>query len=232
MTCKSCALLAAILLLVTIVALPGQPGHTAALDRDSCNKLKTEQAALEKQGVRVTMLKGPEWAKTNLAADKLEQIRRVIELDEQLLFRCAGKHLVILPPEPDPAAPAPEDKEKEKAKQAEGKKEPAGKAAKAPKSKDKKGAALSKEPSPAASPAKSEPKAEPKAETPEQAPPLPKEPQKEGAATPATPSPATEAGDTPPAKAKPKAKAKRKPEADDAYKPADLFNLFSAPAQK
>ena len=44
------------------------------------------------------MGKGPEWAKVNLAPEKLEQIRRLIELDEQLLFRCGGRPLVVIPP--------------------------------------------------------------------------------------------------------------------------------------
>lgn len=80
----------------------------ASLDKDSCNRLKTEQDGLEKGGVRAVMAKGPDWAKANLPPDKLEEIRRTIELDEQLLFRCAGKPLVVLPPEADPAASPPE----------------------------------------------------------------------------------------------------------------------------
>ena len=74
-----------------------------------CAKLKDEQAALEQAGVRGSMAKGPEWAKGNLSPDKLEQVRRLIEVDEQLTFRCHGKPLVQLPPEieADPAAIPP-----------------------------------------------------------------------------------------------------------------------------
>ena len=51
-----------------------------------------------REGRRARQLaKGPEWAKANLPPDKLEQIRRLIEVDEQLLFRCQGKPLVLLP---------------------------------------------------------------------------------------------------------------------------------------
>ena len=79
--------------------------RAAQLDKDSCAKLKTEQGQLEQGGTRGSMVRGPEWAKSNLAPDKLEVIRRLIEVDEQLLFRCGGRPLVLLPNgDPDPAA--------------------------------------------------------------------------------------------------------------------------------
>ena len=78
------------------------PAHARQIDKDECAKLKTEQTQLEQAGVRGTMVKGAEWAKANLPADKLEQIKRLIELDEQLLFRCGGRPLVVMPSEPDP----------------------------------------------------------------------------------------------------------------------------------
>jgi hypothetical protein len=87
--------------------------NAASLDKETCDKLKVEQAQLEGTGVRGTMAKGPEWAKANLAADKLGEIKRLLELDELLLFRCQGRPLVVLPPEVelDPAARAAEGKE-------------------------------------------------------------------------------------------------------------------------
>ena len=42
------------------------------------------------------MAKGPEWAKANLGPEKLQQVQRLIEVEEQLLFRCQGKPLVQL----------------------------------------------------------------------------------------------------------------------------------------
>ena len=53
------------------------------------------------------MAKGAGWAKANLAPDKLQEVRRLIEVDEQLLFRCQGKPLVLLPSsvDADPVAP-------------------------------------------------------------------------------------------------------------------------------
>jgi hypothetical protein len=69
----------------------------APLDQEACARLKTELMQLELGGTRVSMAKGPEWAKVNLPADKLQQIKRLIEVEEQILFRCQGKPLVILP---------------------------------------------------------------------------------------------------------------------------------------
>ena len=98
-------------------------GRTAPLDKDGCAKLKLEQGELEHTGTRGNMGKGPEWAKTNLEPEKLDQIRRLLEVDEQLLFRCHGKPLVNLPKDPSDPDPAAREPGTDKA----------GKAAKAPK---------------------------------------------------------------------------------------------------
>lgn len=86
-------------LMAAVLACGG--ARATPLDAESCTKLKGEQAELEQAGVRGTMSKGPEWAKANLAADKLDQIKRLIEVDEQLLFRCSAKSLVTLPSDAD-----------------------------------------------------------------------------------------------------------------------------------
>src|SRR5437762_6022113 len=98
-------------LVIAALLLQAPATRAAQLDKDRCAKLKTEQAQLEQGGTRGSMGKGPEWAKVNLPPDKLEQIRRLIELDEQLLFRCGGRPLVIIPHDPDPAAREVENKE-------------------------------------------------------------------------------------------------------------------------
>jgi hypothetical protein len=75
--------------------------RAAQLDKDACAKLKSEQVELEKDGARGSLGRGPDWAKANLGPDKIEQVRRLIEVDEQLLFRCGGRPLVVLPSDPD-----------------------------------------------------------------------------------------------------------------------------------
>ena len=106
------------LLALSIAALGLAAAHVHAtpLDADACAKLKIERGVLEQAGVRGNMAKGAEWAKANLSEDKLQQIKRVIDLDGQLLFRCTGQTLVELPAsvEADPAAAPPPEAEEGK----------------------------------------------------------------------------------------------------------------------
>jgi hypothetical protein len=84
----------------------------ATLDQEACARLKTELLQLELAGTRTNIAKGPDWAKVNLDADKLLQIKRLMEVEEQLLFRCQGKPLVVLPEGAEAeAAPAPAGKD-------------------------------------------------------------------------------------------------------------------------
>lgn len=91
------------------LALSFEGVRAAPLDAATCGQLKGEQVRMEQGGVRDRMAKGPSWAKANLAADKIDEVRRLIELDEQLLFRCSTRNLVELPAEADaePAAAPP-----------------------------------------------------------------------------------------------------------------------------
>jgi hypothetical protein len=127
--------------------LPAGAALAASLDKETCDKLKGELALLEGTGARGNMAKGPEWAKANLAADKLIEIKRLIEVDELLLFRCQGRQLVILPTEVelDPAAAEPKEDGTEAATK-DGKAAPAG---------EKKAAPAKKAAAPTAPPAKS-----------------------------------------------------------------------------
>jgi hypothetical protein len=166
----------------------------AALDQDACARLKTELLQLELAGTRTSMAKGPDWAKTNLGADKLQQIKRLLEIDEQILFRCQGKPLVVLPEGVDAeaaAVPAESGKDATAAKPAA----------------EMKGA--SKDPQPPPGKAKAAAPAGAKAV---------------GAAVKAPPGKAAGAAKAPPeppaAAAPPKPKPKPKPKADDAYRPA------------
>ncbi|HEU0158795.1 MAG TPA: hypothetical protein VFR00_05765 [Hyphomicrobiaceae bacterium] len=101
----------------------------ATLDQEACARLKTELLQLELAGTRNNMGKGPDWAKGNLSADKLLQIKRLLDVEEQLLFRCQGKPLVVLPEGVEAEPPQPADRAKEgalptKAGEAKAAKEP------------------------------------------------------------------------------------------------------------
>lgn len=148
MTRRGLALLAAALVLATAA-------RASPLGKDGCAQLKVEQEDLERAGTRASMSKGPQWAKSNLEPARLEQIKRLLEIDEQLLFRCGGRSLVNLPkdPDPDPAAREPGDSAAKAPAVAKApKKDPAKKAAAAPSDKPakKKAAAPKATPAPAA----------------------------------------------------------------------------------
>ena len=188
-------------MLLAALALSDTGARAEPLDAATCGQLKGEQVRMEQGGVRGNMEKGPAWAKTNLAADKLDQIRRLIELDEQLLFRCSSRNLVELPPEAD-ADPTPLP-----GKADEEGKDTSAKAGTPPVPQNKPAAAAKSSPAaPAKKPAaQPKPKAATKAE-----PSAPKAPAKDaGSAAP----PANKA-----AAAKPEPKPKAKAKADDAYK--------------
>jgi len=218
-----------IIVFICALLLQTSAARVAQLGKEDCAKFKGEQELMEKAGVRSSMAKGAQWAKANLAPDQLDQVRRLIELDEQLLFRCGGKPLVELPVEieADPAAVAAESKDSDK--EPAGATEPAPKASSAerkasgPETKGagpgadkgakvkKKAAAVTKgdKAGEAAAGGEAKDKADTKAKGPGKA-----EPGKTEKATAA--KTAKDAGGEPaPPKARPKAKAK----ADDAYRP-------------
>lgn len=85
-------------LIVTLLA----PRDTKAdmLDEPACTALKAEQARLAAAGLKTEMLHGPDWAKANLPQSRLQEIKHLMEVEEQINFRCP------LPPPPKPPQPA------------------------------------------------------------------------------------------------------------------------------
>ena len=191
----------------TLMACGG--AAAATLDQEACARLKTELMQLELGGTRSSMAKGPEWARVNLPADKLQQIKRLIEIEEQILFRCQGKPLVVLPEGVDGEAPAVADRKE-------------GPAAAAP----------AKEPPKALPPGKAQgPTSGPPFGQGQAKAPAPPQPKAGGAAAkPAAPAAnktgAAKAVEPPITSAQPKSKPlpapKAKPKVDDAYKPAPV----------
>lgn len=84
---KSCSL--ALIALVVPLAVAGT--QAAPLAKDACDTLKAEQSALAGTGLRADVAKGAAWAKANLSADRMKAIQRLIEVDEQIIFRCEIK---------------------------------------------------------------------------------------------------------------------------------------------
>ena len=136
------------------------PADAARLAADACETLKAEQDQLAQSGVRDDMQRGPQWAKANLPAARLGRIKRLIEVEEQIAFRCLRPRVAATPAPAAPAAAAPDQpKPAVAAAPAEGEAAPP-----APRRGKKKGhrAAAGPLPAPAAAAA---------AETPAQAPP-------------------------------------------------------------
>jgi hypothetical protein len=100
---RCCLLLCSVATLVLAVRDVG----AAPLDAETCGKLNGERLQLEFAGARANMAKGPEWAKGNLSPDAMKQVRRLIDIDAQMLFRCTGFNLVNLSPDVDTDADPP-----------------------------------------------------------------------------------------------------------------------------
>ncbi len=88
------ALAAAALMATAVSVAPAAP-----LDQETCDQLKREVVLLEGLGARDNLGKGAAWGKTNLRSPQLEQVKKLIEMDEAIAFRCP-----IPKPEP-PVAP-------------------------------------------------------------------------------------------------------------------------------
>jgi hypothetical protein len=104
-TIQAIALLAA--------GLSGSSGLSAdPLDKPACDRLQSEKQTLAVLGVDKEFAKGPDWAKANLAQSELNLLKRYIDVDEQLKFRCGLAMVTLqLPDEPedgpdDDSAPA------------------------------------------------------------------------------------------------------------------------------
>lgn len=83
------------------------PVRAERLGKDVCEALKAEEASLVTAGVKTDMERGPEWAKTNLAPERMQQIARLIDVTEQLNFRC--REIKAPPPQKAVAAPVAAD---------------------------------------------------------------------------------------------------------------------------
>lgn len=99
------------------------------LDKDTCTQLRLEQTKSLKSGIASDISKGPEWAKTNLSADRVQEIARYIKLDEEVRFGCRDAKLsadaekaskaaarIELNSDADPIAPVVKDPAKPGAK--------------------------------------------------------------------------------------------------------------------
>lgn len=99
--------------LIALAASSVAPASATAprIDADACNEMRIEQTKFIETGILADLARGPEWAKANLAPEKLRQIELFIMLDEQLKFGCRDAKITLGEPEGEAAgqdaAPGP-----------------------------------------------------------------------------------------------------------------------------
>src|SRR3954468_15435285 len=82
-----------IAVLVLYVAPAASRATNPKIDADTCTTLRLEQIKFRQSGILDDMSKGPDWAKTNLSADRLREIEHYMMLDEQVKFGCRDAKL-------------------------------------------------------------------------------------------------------------------------------------------
>ena len=92
-------------LIVAALLGPLQPAAARPLEDARCTEIQAERDKLVAGGVRAQMTRGPAWARDNLPREAVDRIAQLIDLDEQLMFRCPLKFssspLKVAKPETD-----------------------------------------------------------------------------------------------------------------------------------
>ena len=77
-------------LLVVTVSVAGTAAVWAAkLDKIACAELSNELNAIRSTGIKADMERGPAWAMANMPPERLQSARRLLEIEDQLEFRCS-----------------------------------------------------------------------------------------------------------------------------------------------
>jgi len=60
------------------------------LDRESCATLQNERKQLFNADMQAALDQGPDWVKKHLTDEAIERVRRFLDVEEQIQFRCRG----------------------------------------------------------------------------------------------------------------------------------------------
>jgi hypothetical protein len=84
--------LIAIALLVLASAPLLRSGGAVAepLDKESCAGLQSKRTRLLNRDMQTALDQGPDWVKTHLNEEEIERVRRFLNIEEQIEFRCRG----------------------------------------------------------------------------------------------------------------------------------------------
>jgi len=67
------------------------PGALAEpLDRESCAGLQSERKQLFNADMQAALDQGPDWVKKHLTDEAIERVRRFLDVEQQIQFRCRG----------------------------------------------------------------------------------------------------------------------------------------------
>jgi hypothetical protein len=85
-------------LMLALLAVNPPPASAVPLDPAACEELREKLETLRSDGAAADMARGPDWARANLAPDRLQRIGALLEVEEQLNFRCGiAKARITLP---------------------------------------------------------------------------------------------------------------------------------------
>lgn len=79
---------ARVILSLAVIIAPLSMAWALPMAPEACDRARSEQAVLSSQGVASEVAKGGDWGRANLGPDRLAQVARWIELEEQILFKC------------------------------------------------------------------------------------------------------------------------------------------------
>ncbi len=76
---------------VAVCAVAPAVAFATKLDNAACAALTDERNAITATGVKADMERGPEWAKANMPPERLQSALRLLEVEDQLEFRCGRR---------------------------------------------------------------------------------------------------------------------------------------------
>ena len=76
---------------VAVCGLAPAVAFATKLDNAACAALADERNAITATGVKADMERGPEWAKANMPPERLQSALRLLEVEDQLEFRCGRR---------------------------------------------------------------------------------------------------------------------------------------------
>ena len=84
---------------VVILMTGAGPADARPLKKEACDALVNERKELATRGAEKAIVNGPEWTRANMSAQTMGHVRRYLEVEEMLLFRCKGVSFADLAPQ-------------------------------------------------------------------------------------------------------------------------------------